>query len=215
MRPGTSDRPGDTPMGRPPRRGAIEIGVPKSACASANSMRSAREQYSGFVAFVPSKAFINRIASRRGHLRGACFVAFFLLAATSTGHVNFPSHFDHFLCKVAEALTRSFRMAIAVDSHGSRVSSRGEVCSKSLIPAKRTLYSPLELHFRPHCESVINHVPGPNSRSASSPNESRVHWRSRALYERATSIRARWKDWYLGVNQTANIQCESPLPVNR
>jgi hypothetical protein len=72
-------------------------------------MRGARVQYSRFVAFAPSKPFINRIASRRGRLRGACFVAFSRFAANSIKRVNFPFDFDYFLCKVAEPAGHSNR----------------------------------------------------------------------------------------------------------
>ena len=53
MRSGTTVWPGDTPLGRPPRRPPIEIGVPKSSARNApvNCVYGAQKQYSRFVAF--------------------------------------------------------------------------------------------------------------------------------------------------------------------
>jgi len=56
MRPGTSDRPGDTPMGRPPRRASIEIGVPKPAGnASVNSGTRRPRTVFGFCCIRPQQ----------------------------------------------------------------------------------------------------------------------------------------------------------------
>ena len=80
---GTTIWPGDTPLGRPPRRPRVEIGVPNSFTwnASVYSVRSARVQYSRSVAFVASKSFITGSKPPAERSRRACFVAFSMLVA--------------------------------------------------------------------------------------------------------------------------------------
>jgi hypothetical protein len=112
-------------------------------------VRGAREQYSGFVAFAPSKPFISKITSRRGRLRGTCFVAFSILVASSIDHVNFASH--------------------------STIACATFLSPKGMESDDGTLCSPLELHLSAALRAVINHVPGAESSPARSPNESHVH----------------------------------------
>ena len=93
LRPGTVDRPCDTPMGRPPRRPPITVGVPKSSAwnASVNPVRGAREQYRGFVAFVTSKSFSHGPQVSRNRWNCPCFVAF-----SSPPHRTPPTSREHF-----------------------------------------------------------------------------------------------------------------------
>ena len=68
--------PGDTPLGRPPSRPPIEIGVPKSSAWNA-SVHDAREQYSRFVASLIRKSFSHDARTVAKLLEIANFVAFF------------------------------------------------------------------------------------------------------------------------------------------
>jgi hypothetical protein len=78
MRPGTSDRPGDTPMGRPPRRAAIEIGVPKSSAwnASVNSVRGPRTVFL-FCCIRSQQVLYRGVKGRRGTLERRPFCCIF------------------------------------------------------------------------------------------------------------------------------------------
>jgi len=87
-------------------------------------VRGAREQYSGFVAFVASKSFINTIASRCRRLRADCFVAFSIFS-------------------------RSVQSTMLISHPISTIARATFLSPKGMESDDGTLCSPLELHLSP------------------------------------------------------------------